>query len=224
VRPARARRARRPLLPVVVAVVMPQLLATACSTHSARHAGRTLPPGAWRTAVALDGLVFEHGRSPAVYPAAELAIRRGMGPRWDLGGKLGGGSLEGSARFALVDRPGLAVAMAPGLRFELALLTNNGTDLLRTVLFDHLVVERRLSPRVSLVGTATAALALATSGTVFAGVTDTTRLLLEPAVGVGLRVAVGSHTLWPEATATFPYGFGRGVEPPVGQFGVAFEF
>jgi hypothetical protein len=200
------------------------LLAPGCASHSSRLAGRTLPPGQWRTAVALDALVFEHGRAHAVYPAPELTVRRGMGPGWDLGGKLGGGSLEGSARLRLVDRPEVAVALAPGLRLEFALLTNNGSDLLRSVLFDHLVVERQLSARVALVGTATAAMALASSGTVFAGVTDTTRLLLEPAVGVGLRVAIGSHTLWPEATATFPYHLGHGLERVIGQLGVAWEF
>jgi hypothetical protein len=215
-----ARAGRLPLLAVLPCL----LLDPGCASHSARHAARPTPPGAWRTALALDGLVFEHGRSYAVYPAPELAIRRGMGPRWDLGGKLGGGSLEASATFALIDRADLAVALAPGLRLELALLTNNGTDLLRGVVFNHLLVERRLSRGVALVGTATAALALATSATLFAGVTDTTRLLLEPAVGVGVRVAVGSHTLWPEVTATFPYGPGGGLEAPVGQVGIAFEF
>lgn len=71
-----------------------------------------------------------------MYPAPELAIRHGMGPGWDLGGKLGVGSVEGSIRLSRFDSAALAVALAPGLRLEFPVATNNGTDILRASAFN----------------------------------------------------------------------------------------
>ena len=206
------------------AVALGLVLAAGCAAHSSRHAGRTLAPGQWRAAVAADGLVFQHGRRYAVYPAPELAIRRGIRPGWDLGGKLGAGSVEGSARLAQLDRPDLAVALAPGMRFEFPLATNNATDVLRACLFSHLVIERRLARGNALVATATAALALGSSATLFGGDPGPARVLAEPALGLGLRLPAGRFTVWPELTVTVPYAFGQGAERPLVQFGIGFEW
>lgn len=174
--------------------------------------------------MALDGFVFEHGRTYAVYPAPELAIRRGISPGWDVGGKLGVGSVEGSVRLSRFESATLAVALAPGLRLEFPVATNNATDILRASAFNHLVIEHRLGPVSAVVGTATAALAVGTSATIFGGSPGPARLLAEPALGLGLRTAVGRVTVWPEFTVTVPYAFGDGLEAPLVQFGIGLEW
>lgn len=195
-----------------------------CAAHSSRHSARTLRPGQWQTVVAVDGIIFEHGRAYVVYPAPELAIRRGMGPGWDVGGKLGAGSVEASVRLARVDTPALAVALAPGMRFEFPVATNNGTDILRAVVFQHLVIEHRVGPASAVVGTATAALAVGSSATIFGGSPGPARLLAEPALGAGLRTQAGRVVLWPEVTVTVPYAFGDDFEAPLVQFGIGLEW
>lgn len=200
------------------------VLASGCAAHSSRHAARTLDPGDWRTVVALDAVMFVRGNDWTVRPAPELALRRGMGDGgWDLGGKLGAGSLEVSARFRAVDRLRLAFALVGGLRTDFAIGTNNTSDLFRTTAFGHAVIERCLSARTSLVLTASPALTLADSGTLFAGTTADTRILIEPALGVGVRINVRGRVLWPEATITLPYAFGDGFEHPIVQAGIGVE-
>lgn len=194
-----------------------------CAAHASRHGARVLAPGTWRTVLALDGVVFEHGRAYTVRPAPEVAVRRGMVGCWDLGGKLGAGSLEVSARFRRVAGPRLAVALVAGLRGGLAIATNNTSDLFRTTAFGHVVVERAVARRTALVVTGTAAATVADSGTLFAGTTADTRVLLEPALGLGLRRQLGGVVLWPELTVTLPYAAGDGVEPPVLQAGLGLE-
>ena len=161
--------------------------------------------------------MFEHGRRYTVRPAPELAVRRGMGRMWDLGGKLGVGNLEASARFQRVDHERFALALVPGLRTSFAIATNNTTDLNRWTAFGHVVVERTLAERVALVATATPALTLA------GGTTADLRVLFEPAVGLGVRIGVGRIVVWPEATIAFPYAFSAGWEPPRVQAGIGFE-
>ena len=196
------------------------VVAAGCAAHSSRHAARTLAPGGWRTVVAVDGLGFEHGREYMVYPVPEVGVRRGMGPGWDLGGKLGAGTVEASARFAVVARDDLAVAIAPGLRAGFAAATNNRTDVLRATAFAHAVVERNLGRRTALVGTATAAITAA--GPDHHALAPW-RALVEPAVGAGVRIRLGRRVLWPELTVTLPWAPAAGIEPPLVQAGIGLE-
>ncbi len=198
------------------------MAATGCASHASRHGATVVAPGRWQTVLALDALVFEHGRDYAVYPAPEVAVRRGM-QGWDLGGKLGAGNAELSARFALRRGGPVVVALVPGVRFAIALLTNNGTDLVRGTGFGHVVLERALTARLTLVTTATAAITAAGPMTITSGRAGDTRALAEPALGVGLRLRIGGRTLWPEATVTLPYPIGDGLERPLIQAGIAVE-
>lgn len=198
------------------------LLWSGCASHASRHGAAILPPGQWQTAVALDALVFEHGRSYAVYPAPEVALRRGL-DGWDFGGKLGAGSLELSARLPGRQCDGLAAAWVPGMRVAFAMLTNNDTDLLRATGFGHLVVEASITDRMTAVVTATAAFTVAGPAVFLATGGQEVHALAEPALGFGLRLPIGGRILWPEVTATLPVALDTGVEPPLAQLGVALE-
>jgi hypothetical protein len=197
--------------------------ACACTSYASRASARPAPSGETKVAFAADAVVFEHGRKYAILPAPELSFRRGMSDRWDLGARLGFGAAELASTIALSDSESSALAIVPSFGLGFVPATNNDTDLLRVHGGGRLVWERQAGSRVSVASTIGTRLTVAGPGTIFGGEAGDASLLIEPSVGVGLRIRSGKRIVWPEINMTLPIDTGSGVERPAFQFGIALE-
>lgn len=201
------------------------LCVAGCASYSTRLDAGTIAPGQRRAGATLDGIVFERGREYMILPAPELFVRWGMGPRWDLGFSANMGGAEASARWQLASGRTMAVAVAPTLGARFALATNNATDVLRARASIRVLAEARASDRVALLAGFKPDWVMAAPATLVRGVTGSTRLLFEPGVMLGARIAIDrEHVLWPEINIHIPYDISGDREALILQGGVALSW
>ena len=93
---------------------------TGCASYANRTTARLVPVGETRIAIAVDAVVFPHGRNYFVLPAPEIIVRRGMTDEWDLGLRGGLANFEVHGTRSLIQSTGFALAIVPGAAFAFA--------------------------------------------------------------------------------------------------------
>jgi len=214
---------------LLAVLVVLTLGATGCASYSNRLGATALDPGAREKALALDALVFEHGRDHVPLPVVEFSYRRGLKPGLDVGAKvhlIGG---EASLRVTLARRGRLALGAVAGLGLGYEPVTNNTTDLLYVRAIPRLVAELAPGSPASgwptWIATATPTVTFTGPATMFAGITAPARFILRPGASLALRWrrASGRFT-WLEGTAMPAYALGDGWVAPAFQVGAAISF
>jgi hypothetical protein len=209
-------------------LILAGLGAGGCASYASRLGGRPLDPGAREWGLALDALVFEHGRHHRPLPVAELSYRRGLRPGVDFGGKLHLIGGEASLRFALATRGRLALAAAAGLGLGYEPVTNNTTDLIYARASPRLIAE--LAPAAGArwpawIVAVSPSLSFTGPFTMFAGITGAARFVLRPGAAVATRWRLPSgRQLWLEVVAQPAYALGDGWLAPAFQGGAAISF
>lgn len=200
------------------------VLGSGCASYASRATARPANRGETKIAVAADLVVFEHGREYTVLPAPEVSVRRGMGEAWDIGVRLGAGSVEVAATIAPVRSARSSLAIVPNAGLAVVPVTNNGTDLIRVHAGARAVWERDVTGRVALATSVGCRVVGAGPATIVSGEAGEPRLLLEPSASFGVRVRGSSRVVWPEVSIALPVEPGDGTERPAIQAGVAIEW
>ena len=155
--------------------------------------------------VGLSGLSYERGRRRVVVPVPDVAVRRGLGGGWDIGGRFSLASLEVSARGALPTIGGARLAISPALRFGYHPATNNFTDLLSAQFSTRLISQFRVRPGLDATISAIPSVGLLGPVTIFRGRTGASRVVFRPGAALGLW--------WTKRASAARFGFELGVHP-----------
>ena len=205
------------------------MVAGGCASYSSRMAATPLRPGAREIGLALDVLVVERGRKYIPLPLPEVSYRRGLRPGIDIGGQAHLTGVEASTRVALFDRGRVGLAAAAGLGFGFEPITNNTTDLIYARGMWRLLIELRprepAGPWPTWIVAAVPSLTFTGPLTMFAGITESTRLIIRPGAAASARWPLrAGRAFWLEVTGQPAYAVGDGWLRAAFQGGAAITF
>jgi hypothetical protein len=190
---------------------------------AASHLGAAPTPlGSKTWGIALDGLLFERGRSSFVLPALQLSGRKGMGEDWDAGFRAYALGLEVGTRHRLLSRGRLTLGAMPSLELAFTPVTNNTVELLHGRVRGALVADWRFAPDWTLTLGARLAFGGAAPPTWFRGYGEGAVLLAQPEGLASLAVALNPQLqLRLEAGAGVPLQVRGSARPVVGTGGLS---